>query len=62
MILPKKILTLKPRVQLRKAADIFHEASVRTMDGRYLSDVLEIVVSSDLVSSRDKDRIRSFFS
>ena len=45
MILPKKILTLKPRVQLRKAADIFHEASVRTMDGRYLSDVLEIVLS-----------------
>lgn len=62
MILPKKILTLKPRVQLRKAADIFHEASVRTMDGRYLSDVLEIVLSSDLVSSRDKDRIRLFFS
>ena len=36
MITLKKIRSLKPRVQLRKAADVFHEANTEELDETYL--------------------------
>ncbi len=62
MITIKKIRSLKPRVQLRKAADVFHEASTGEADEEYLSEVLGIILSSDLVSESEGERLRGFFS
>lgn len=61
MITVKKILTLKPRVQLRKAADIFHEASVTAFDEGYLQDVLSVVLSSGLVDGDTASRISEYY-
>ena len=58
MISAKKIRTLKPRVQLRRAADVFHEAAAVDLDKDYLDEVLSIILSSDLVCDEDEDRIR----
>ena len=62
MILPKKIRTLKPRVQLRKVGDIFHEAASHGMDDAYLEEVLGIALGSDLLDEDGRERLRSFFS
>ena len=61
MITLKKIRSLKPRVQLRKAADVFHEANIEEMEDEYLESVLEIILSSDLVSEESGEKLRSFF-
>ncbi len=61
MITLKKIRSLKPRVQLRKAADVFHEANIEEMEEEYLESVLEIILSSDLVSEESGEKLRSFF-
>ncbi len=61
MITVKKFQTLKPRVQLRKAADIFHEASIKQTDEHYLEAVLGIVLSSSLVDREAASRIEAFF-
>ncbi len=61
MITTKKILTLKPRVQLRKAADIFHEASSVDMESGYLEQVISIVLSSEILTEEEKERIRAFW-
>ena len=61
MISAKKIRTLKPRVQLRRAADVFHEAAAVDLDKDYLDEVLSIILSSDLVCDEDEDRIRWFY-
>ncbi len=61
MISAKKIRTLKPRVQLRRAADVFHEAAAMDLDKEYLDEVLSIILSSDLVCDEDEDRIRWFY-
>lgn len=62
MITPKKILTLKPRVQLRKVADVFHRAKAEGYDGGYLEEVLGIALSSDLISNEDRARLCSFYA
>lgn len=62
MITLKKIRSLKPRVQLRKAADVFHEANMEETEDGYLESVLDIILSSDLVSEADGDKLRSYFS
>ena len=53
MISAKKIRTLKPRVQLRRAADVFHEAAASDPGKEYLDEILSIVLSSDLVCDED---------
>ena len=62
MITLKKIRSLKPRVQLRKAADVFHEANTEELDETYLEDVLDIILSSDLVSDENGEKLKLFFS
>ena len=62
MITTKKIRSLKPRVQLRKAADVFHEAAREEMDEGYLNEVLAIILSSDLVDASAAEKIRRFYS
>lgn len=62
MITTKKIRSLKPRVQLRKAADVFHEAAREEMDEGYLNEVLAIILSSDLVDAAAAEKIRRFYS
>lgn len=61
MISAKKIRTLKPRVQLRRAADVFHEAAASDPGKEYLDEILSIVLSSDLVCDEDEDKIRWFY-
>ena len=62
MITAKKIRSLKPRVQLRKAADVFHEAMSGEADGQYLDEVMDIILSSDLVDDEAASRLRSYYS
>ena len=62
MITIKKIRTLKPRVQLRKCADVFHEAMTEETEDGYLDEVLSIVFSSDLVSAEDEEKIKRFYA
>ena len=61
MITLKKIRSLKARVQLRKAADVFHEANTEDTEPGFLEDVLDIIVSSDLVDAEDASKLRRFF-
>ena len=61
MITLKKIRSLKPRVQLRKAADVFHQANIEEMEEDYLSSVFDIILSSDLVDDKEADRLRKFY-
>ena len=61
MITLKKIRTLKPRVQLRKAADVFHEANTEEVEDEYLSAVLDIILSSDLVDAENGEKLKRFF-
>ncbi len=62
MITVKKIQTLKPRVQLRKIGDIFHQAASKKEDRSYLDSVLSYLLSTDLVEEGDKRKIRDFYS
>lgn len=61
MITAKKIRTLKPRVQLRKAADVFHEAKAQGYGEDYLQEVLSIALSSELLSDGERARLRGFY-
>lgn len=61
MITLKKIRSLKPRVQLRKAADVFHEANIEEVDKEYLKSVLDIIISSDLVDAAAGEKLCSYF-
>ena len=61
MITLKKIRSLKPRVQLRKAADVFHEANIEEADEEYLKSVLDIIISSDLVDAAAGEKLCSYF-
>ena len=62
MISAKKIRTLKPRVQLRRSADAFHEAAASDPGKEYLDDVMSIIESSEVLSCDDKEKIRFFYS
>ena len=62
MISAKKIRTLKPRVQLRRSADAFHEAAATDPGKDYLDEIVDIIMSSEILSPSDKDRIRFFYS
>lgn len=62
MITLKKIRSLKPRVQLRKAADVFHEANKEDFEDEYLASVLDIILSSALVDSETGDKLKGFFA
>lgn len=61
MITLKKIRSLKPRVQLRKAADVFHQANLEDVEDEYLSSVLDIILASDLVGEEEGKRLRQFY-
>ncbi len=61
MITVKKIRSLKPRVQLRKAADVFHEANISDTEPGYLEEVLGIIVASELVDDEAAARLKGFF-
>ena len=61
MIAVKKIRTLKPRVQLRRSADVFHEAAAADPGKEYLDEVMAIILASDILSPEDKERIRHFY-
>ena len=61
MISAKKIRTLKPRVQLRRSADVFHEAAAADPGKEYLDEVMAIILASDILSPEDKERIRRFY-
>ena len=62
MISAKKIRTLKPRVQLRRSADAFHEAAASDPGSGYLDEIIDIIASSEILSDADKDKIRFFYS
>ena len=62
MITVKKIATLKKRVQLRKIADVFHEAKSENFDAEYLRECLDLLPSTELLSESALEKIESFFS
>lgn len=62
MITIKKIASLKPRVQLRKVADVFHEAKSENLDREYLEECLSLLPATGLVSSDDIEKLNYFFS
>ncbi len=62
MISVKKIKTLKPRVQLRRSADAFHEASVSNLEKAYLDEILSVIMSSEIIDDGTKKRIQRFYS
>ena len=57
MISARKIRTLKPRVQLRRAADAFHEAAASDPGREYLDEVMDIIRASDVLDAEDKEKI-----
>lgn len=62
MISARKIRTLKPRVQLRRAADAFHEAAASDPGREYLDEVMDIIRASDVLDAEDKEKIGFFYS
>ena len=62
MITIKKISSLKPRVQLRKVADVFHEAKSNGLETDYLEECLSLLPSTGLVSSEDMERLCYFLN
>lgn len=62
MITLKKIETLKPRVRIRKIAEVFHLASVSNVDESYLHDIYSLLFKQELLEDRDKERIAYFWS
>lgn len=60
MITIKKISTLKPRVQLRKIADIFHEASSNDLDRDYLEEAFNLLSSTNLITEEDFSKLSYF--
>lgn len=62
MITAKKLRTLKSRTQLRKAAAIFHQASLQDPGKEYLEEVLGVALDSELLSEKDRLKLLSFFS
>lgn len=62
MITIKKISSLKPRVQLRKVADVFHEAKSENLDSEYLEECLSLLPSTGLVSPDDMEKLYYFFN
>lgn len=63
MLTLKKLRSLKPRVRVRKAGGIFHEAygGVKFEEG-YLEECLSILLGEDILSEEDRTAITSFFS
>ena len=62
MISARKIRTLKPRVQLRRAADAFHKAAASDPGREYLDEVMDIIRASDVLDAEDKEKIGFFYS
>ena len=62
MITIKKIASLKPRVQLRKVSDVFHEAKSENLDSEYLEECLSLLPSTGLVSPADMEKLYYFFN
>ena len=61
MITVKKIASLKPRVQLRKVADVFHEAKSENLDREYLKECLSLLPGTGLLSPDDMEKLYYFF-
>ena len=61
MIAVRKIRTLQPRVQLRRSADAFHEAAAADPGREYLDQVMQVILSSDLLSAEDKEKLKRFY-
>ncbi|MDY3849868.1 MAG: hypothetical protein SOZ46_03495, partial [Bullifex sp.] len=63
MITLKKISSLKPRVQVRKCGGAMHLAYMGTVyDKDYTEGLLEILLSSPLVSDEDGEYFRMAFA
>lgn len=62
MITVKKIASLKKRVQLRKIADVFHEAKSENLDSEYLRECLDLLPQTELLPQSDIEKIESFFA
>ncbi len=62
MITIRKIKTLRPRVRVRKLGEVFHEASLSSVDGEYLKSALEALLEEELLSSQDRADILGFYS
>lgn len=62
MITIKKISTLKPRVQVRKVADVFHEAKSEGYEPEYLEECISLLPATGIPSSLDMEKIKSFFN
>ena len=61
MLTIKKITTLKPRVRVTKLGAIFHEAySGVVYDESYLKECLDLLISQELVTAKDKNDILLF--
>ena len=61
MLTIKKINTLKPRVRVRKLGAIFHEAySGVVYEESYLKECLNLLLSQELVTAKDKNDILLF--
>ena len=61
MITIKKIKTLKPRVRVRKLGEIFHNTNVTPFEEEYLSSALDMLLSEELLSDKDREDILSFY-
>ena len=61
MITIRKIRSLRPRVQLRKAADAFHNAAALSPGTEYLEACLDIILSSGEIDDKTKDDVRSYY-
>ncbi len=62
MITIKKIRSLKPRVRVRKLGEIFHLATLTSLDKGYIKDALDELVEEELLSKKDKEDILYFYS
>lgn len=62
MISAKKIRTLKPRVQLRKCANLMYQMKAEDYSDDYLRSLADIVDESALVPAEDKKILSRLFS
>ncbi len=62
MITIKKIKGLKERVRVRKLGEIFYIASVSSLDEGYIKDAFCLLLSQDLLSTKDREDILYFYS
>ena len=62
MITIKKIETLKPRLKIRKVGELMHLSyKGEKLENEYVRSLLSILLSSELVSERDKEFFRKGF-